>query len=333
MQPYVPTEIHQLLTGGAHLIVSVSGGKDSDCQAIELARLRATHGWPGRLIFMHADVGRMEWRQSLPHCRRQAEHLGAEFVVVEHARYDLLGGIHNRLQTRADAPPFPSSAARYCTAGWKRDPMSKWMRNHIPDGEIAVCAIGLRREESPARAKKPYFAERTGASAPSKRRRVVDWYPILDYSQADVWRVLGYTLAELADIRARVQQFRANGHTTDETLRFVETLRFTAHPAYALGNDRVSCTLCVLANRNDLANGAEFNPEIAGALAALERASGYTFTQKIAMARLIEQLPPPAAARARSAMAAAQLAAPAKPKSSAVGTTGDLFAGLEMAVA
>lgn len=248
--------------------------------------------------------------------------------MVGHARYDLLGGIQNRMQTRPDVPPFPSSAARYCTAGWKRDVISRWMRNNIPDGENAVCAIGLRREESPARAKKPYWAERANASARTKQRRVVDWYPILDFSAADVWRILGYSLGELIDIQARVQQFRTEDHSTDETLSFIKTLGFTAHPAYALGNDRVSCAMCVLANRNDLANGAEFNPEIAGELAAIEAASGYTFTQKIAIERLIEQLPEAAAQRARAALEKAgakhgEIRAPVKVT---VGTTADLFA-------
>lgn len=61
MGPHIPPELHTILSAGDHLIVSVSGGKDSDCQAIELARLRSQHGWTGRFIFIHADVGRMEW--------------------------------------------------------------------------------------------------------------------------------------------------------------------------------------------------------------------------------------------------------------------------------
>lgn len=329
-KPHLPAEIADLLATGAHLIVSVSGGKDSDCQAIELARLHAEHGWSGRFILIHADVGRMEWQQSLPHCKRLAERLGAEFVVVEHAKYDLLGGIQQRMQTRPDAPPFPSSAARYCTAGWKRDTISRWMRNNIADGENAVCAIGLRREESPARARKPYWAERANASAKTKGRRVVDWHPILDYKLANVWQVLGYTLTELVKIQGKVREFRAKGNTAEKTLRFIETLGFGAHPAYALGNDRVSCSMCVLANRNDLANGAEFSPDVAGELAAIEAASGFTFTQKVAIRRLIEWLPVEAKARALVAMKEAS-ARNGYPKASAapkprVDTTGDLFA-------
>lgn len=328
MHLHIPPEVQSLLDAGAHLIVSVSGGKDSDCQAIELAKLRDGHGWRGRFIFIHADVGRMEWAQSLAHCRQLAERLGAEFTVVKHAKYDLLGGIQNRMATRPDAPPFPSSAARYCTAGWKRDTISRWMRNNIAGGESAVCAIGLRREESPARARKPYWAERANASAKTKGRRVVDWHPILDYRLADVWRVLGYTLTELTSIQDKVRQFRAEGHSADETLSFIEKLGFTAHPAYALGNDRVSCSMCVLANRHDLTNGAEFNPEMAGELAAIEAASGFTFTQKVAIERLIEWLPAPAKMRARAALMAASTkhgyaSAPAKNR---VGTTSDLFA-------
>lgn len=50
-----------------------------------------------------------------------------------------------------------------------------------------------------------------------------------------------------------------------------------AHPAYVLGNERVSCALCVLASRNDLVVGARHNPEAFEFIAALEERTGSTF--------------------------------------------------------
>ena len=114
----LPPEIAGLLQAGATLLISVSGGKDSDCMALELARLRASHGWPGDLLLIHADTG-MEWPESEAHCRQLARRLRAELVVVRHD-HTLLEGIRRRMAKRPDAPPFPSSQARYCTSTWKR---------------------------------------------------------------------------------------------------------------------------------------------------------------------------------------------------------------------
>jgi hypothetical protein len=261
----LPGDVRGMLESGADLVVSVSGGKDSDCMALELASLRAVYGWDGRFILIHADVGRMEWPQSLPHCAALADRLGAEFVVVRHAKRDLMDGIHLRMETRPDAPPFPSSAARWCTSDYKRAVIDKWLRNNVPTA--AVSAIGFRREESAARAKQPLCEVRAGATAPTKGRRVLDWHPILEYRLADVWRVIGYTLDELRAIQ------------TETKRTGIVPIDFRGHPAYAFGNERVSCALCVLGSLNDLRNGAAHNPAIHAELVEIEERSGFTFQQ------------------------------------------------------
>lgn len=244
----LPPEIEERLARGAHLVVSVSGGKDSDVMALELHKLHTERGYTGDFVMIHADLGRMEWPQSKPHCWQLADRLRCRLVAVHHAKYDLLEGIRQRHLKRPDAPPFPSSAARYCTSDWKRGPIDKWLRNAYPENADVVMAIGLRREESSGRAKKPVWQARPKASAPTKEREVVDWYPLLDY-------------------------------TLDEVFQTAADYDWELHPAYALGNARVSCALCVLACQGDLRNGAEHNPGLYRDLVDIELESGYAFQQ------------------------------------------------------
>lgn len=270
------------------LLLNVSGGKDGAAMARVLTERARAESWPCEIKLIHSDLGRMEWHESLPECERLAEDLGLELVVVRHAKHDLLGAIEERMQTRPDAPPFPSSAARYCTAGWKRDVISRWIRHNIPDGSACVCALGLRAEESPARARKPVSQVRTGANAPSKGRYVLDWNPILSFRLPDVWQALGYSLAELAAIQVQVQAWRDEGVRGAELMSRIQAMGFRAHPAYALGNERVSCAMCVLACKSDLRNGMEFRPDTYRRLVEIERRSGFAFQQNKPLSALAE---------------------------------------------
>lgn len=267
----IPPTIEPLLQEGATLLVSVSGGKDSDCMALELARLRAIHSWPGDLLLIHADTG-MEWPQSEPHCHQLADRLGAELVVVCHD-HTLLEGIRRRMVKRPDAPPFPSSQARYCTATWKRGVIDKFIRNAYPSDTNVVCAIGVRAEESRSRAKRDNVTVRKGAAAPTKNRQVLDWLPIHHYTLSDVWLVLGYSLSELIALQRQYA-------TSEPAVQQQMALDFAAHVAYLRGNNRVSCGICPLANQNDIANGVRYNLDLFRDLVEIEITSGFSFQPK-----------------------------------------------------
>lgn len=241
--------------------------------------LREQEQWPCKIIAVHQDLGRMEWHETLPECRRQTQRLGLDLVIQQHTRHDLLAGIEERMAKRPDAPPFPSSAARYCTASWKRDPCSKWIRNNIEDGHACVVAMGLRADESRARARKPSHQVRRSAHSDQKQRTVFDWHPILPFTQADVWASLGYTMQQIGDIQMLVQAWRTNGLRGPRLMAAIQGLNLGFHPAYALGNRRLSCAMCVLACRSDLINGAEFRPDTFNRLVAIERESGFAFQQ------------------------------------------------------
>ena len=52
------------------------------------------------------------------------------------------------------------------------------------------------------------------------------------------------------------------------------------HPAYGLGNERLSCALCIMGCDGDLVNGARNNPALFEELLDMERDSGWAFTQR-----------------------------------------------------
>ena len=53
-----------LLRKGAALVLSVSGGKDSDAMTHHLLDLRRSERWTGDVVMLHADLGRAEWNQT-----------------------------------------------------------------------------------------------------------------------------------------------------------------------------------------------------------------------------------------------------------------------------
>jgi 3'-phosphoadenosine 5'-phosphosulfate sulfotransferase (PAPS reductase)/FAD synthetase len=242
--------VWERLEAGAHLVVNVSGGKDSDCMALMLSQLRQRCAWPGRFILLHQDVGRMEWPQSEPHCQALADRVNAEYFVVRREQGDLLERIWQRALTLQGTgkPPWPSSETRYCTSELKTGIANRWTRNAFPDNAIVIHALGIRADESASRAKKAEWSDRPTASAATKSRHVYTWLPIHSYGLSDVWATL-------------------------------KRHHWEPHPAYALGNERVSCALCVLASQNDLAVGAAQNPEIYNELVEIEIYCGFAFQQ------------------------------------------------------
>lgn len=246
----IPPTIQTALDKGAHLILSCSGGKDSDAMAYTLADYHHQNQLTGGLVMVHADLGRSEWRETPAYVSQLAKKLDVDLHVVKHHKFDsVVDGIYDRMAKRPDVPPFPSSAARWCTSDFKRNPISKWIRNQYPENATVICAMGLRADESSARAKKPILQLRPSTQAPTKNRIVYNWNPIHHWSSEDVWDCI---------------QHYADG---------------VAHPAYELGNDRLSCAMCVLGCRGDLRNGAYNRPAVFREMVQIEIDTGYTFQQ------------------------------------------------------
>jgi 3'-phosphoadenosine 5'-phosphosulfate sulfotransferase (PAPS reductase)/FAD synthetase len=235
------------------VLVNTSGGKDSQTMLRTVARLAALQGVTDRVVVVHADLGRVEWKGTRQLAELQARHYGLRFEVVSRSQNDLLDHIEARGK-------FPSSAARYCTSDHKRGPirtlMTRLVRELSLDRPVRILnCMGLRAQESSARAKKVEF--RFDAPASTKTtRHVWEWLPILDWSADEVW----------ADIRSSGVPY---------------------HPAYDLGMPRLSCCFCVLASKSALVLAAQHNPDLAAEYAAVEVRIGHRFKNDLSMAEII----------------------------------------------
>jgi len=271
MRPLViPPTIRTALDNGATLVISISGGKDSQAMLNTLTAAHRNFGWSGSLPAVHANWGRAEWPQTLGHCKTLCVQAGIPLTVVQRTPGgDLVDRWKERMETlRGTGKPFWSSAAqRYCASDLKRNPINAFLRQstHV------VSAEGIRAEESPARTQKPVWAVRDAIT--TRTRAAYTWYPLFDWPVADVWDACETSLDDLA---RRRQLFRAGSH--HEALD-----GWPAHPAYVFGNQRLSCALCILASKNDLMIGAQHNPDLYRELVDMENESGFSFRSNFAL--------------------------------------------------
>jgi 3'-phosphoadenosine 5'-phosphosulfate sulfotransferase (PAPS reductase)/FAD synthetase len=240
------------LTAYNWLVLNSSAGKDSQAMldvVVEQAdRARVPRS---RLLVAHADLGRVEWPGTRELAEEQARHYGLAFVAVARPQGDLLDHIARRGM-------FPSPSVRYCTSAHKRDQVLKVL-THLADrtrrGGTSICRIlnclGLRAEESPARARRLPFAVNEVAS--NGRRWVDDWLPLHAWTAAQVW--------------ARI---RASG--------------VRHHPAYDLGMPRLSCCFCIFSPRSALLLAGKHNPELLAQYVEVERRIGHRFRQELPLA-------------------------------------------------
>jgi 3'-phosphoadenosine 5'-phosphosulfate sulfotransferase (PAPS reductase)/FAD synthetase len=95
----VTPEVTEALRNGAAVAIGVSGGKDSAATAFATVDYLNEIGHQGPRLLIHSDLGRVEWRQSLPVCEELAAHVGLELMVVRRGRGDLLDRWRVRWET------------------------------------------------------------------------------------------------------------------------------------------------------------------------------------------------------------------------------------------
>jgi 3'-phosphoadenosine 5'-phosphosulfate sulfotransferase (PAPS reductase)/FAD synthetase len=118
-------------------------------------------------------------------------------------------------------------------------------------------AMGLRAQESPARARKPVSTVDERAS--NGRREVTNFLPLHEQTECAVWKRIG--ASRITDL---------------------------VHPAYAAGMPRLSCRFCVLAPKAALVTSARLNPDLAEEYARVERSVDHRFRMDCSMAEVIE---------------------------------------------
>lgn len=274
------------ITKGAKIYGSVSGGKDGQA----MVKTLINHGFEIAGL-IHADLGRTEWKESLPMCEMLAEEINVPLHIVKRRDgLDMLDIWQRRMnQLKGTGKPFWSSSSnRYCTSDLKRDPINVFFRNCGND--FVISCEGIRAGESKARAQKQPLVIREKISStfyegmtveeaiqnytPGKRLALT-WFPIFNFTTNDVWNTYGMSEADLATARAI---YKATNIVPEY---------WPFHPAYVYGNERVSCVFCVLGSMNDLKTGACHAPELLNTLVQMEEESGATFKTKWSLKSLV----------------------------------------------
>lgn len=237
------------------VLVNSSAGKDSQAMLTYLVELaREQDVALEKFLVVHCDLGRVEWKGTRELAEEQAAAYGLRFVAVSRLQGDLLEQIEARGM-------FPSSTARYCTSDQKTSQVSRVMTAEVKTMDLGRQArilncLGIRAQESPARAKKTDWEVEKKAT--NGRRHVQRWLPIFHWSEDEVW-----------------QTIRRSG------------LRY--HPAYDAGMPRLSCVFCILAGERELILAARLNPELAQEYVAVEARIGHTFKADRSMADIVAE--------------------------------------------
>lgn len=251
------TLMHITLTDYDRVIISSSGGKDSQAQLTFLVELAREQGYPlDRMTVAHADLGRSEWPGTGELAQAQADHYGLEMRVVKRPQGDLLTQVEARGK-------WPSSKQRYCTSDQKRGQLAKIVTGlhreareagHTGTYRVLEC-LGMRRQESPARAKLDPFTRNARLS--TKTRTVNTWLPIHDWDVSQVWDTINQSGAP-------------------------------HHKAYDLGMPRLSCMFCIFSPKAGLVLAGRHNRDALVEHVAVEQRIGHKFRKELALADVLE---------------------------------------------
>jgi len=162
------------------------------------------------------------------------------------SRWEAIVQRYSTLERAKVTMPWSSAAFRYCTSEFKTLPIASALAKRYP-GRAIVSALGLRAQESAARAAKPIAAIEPKFSVAGRTYWV--WNPILHWDIQTVWTE-------------------------------IERAGDVPHHAYTeFGSSRVSCSFCVLASLNDLKAAArcETNAPAYRAMVDLEIRSTFSF--------------------------------------------------------
>jgi len=251
--------IDAALAGNAPVYVGVSGGKDSQALAYCVQAHLDDIGHVGPRALIHSDLGRVEWRDSLPVCERLAERLGWELIVVRRTAGDMMDRWLSRWAANLERyallscvrliMPWSSASQRFCTSELKSQIIARAIRTRHPAGPV-VSAVGIRREESAARARMP-VAKRDERL--NRARGIgLTWNALIHWQRAEV-------------------------------LDYIRSRGDVLHEAYRIyGSSRVSCAFCVLASLADLQAAARCvdNMAILREIVELEVRSTFSFQGK-----------------------------------------------------
>ena len=227
-----------MIRRGALVALNVSGGKDSQAMSLLVGRI-VPHD---QIVAVHAPIGEVEWPGTIEHIERTLPDRVPLILAPVASGESLLDSIEERGR-------FPSASVRWCTSSLKRGPIERelrrYLKTHPQFGGRLVNAMGMRAEESAARASKlPWKRSDRNSRA---GRSWFDWLPIFDLTETQVFDVI-----------------RDAGQSP--------------HPAYGMGMSRLSGVFCIMASRADLRTAARLQPALYRRYVRLEERIGHTLS-------------------------------------------------------
>lgn len=245
----IDQDVTMALAAGAPVAIGVSGGKDSQAAVIATMAYLNAISHTGPRILIHADLGIVEWDDSLAVCEALSIRYGVELVKVSRKAGGLMERWEARWRSSVDrycdlltvtlVPCWSTPAMRFCTSELKTHVITSELRRRFP-GRVVINVTGVRREESARRAHAPISDCKPG---------LINWRPVLDWTEAEVFAA-------------------------------IDASEMQPHPAYrCFGMSRVSCRFCIMSNVADLSAAAaqdEAAP-LYRRMVTLEATSGFAF--------------------------------------------------------
>lgn len=252
----VTPQVTSMLAAGAVVATGASGGKDSVACAMRLAAYLDAIGHTGPRVLIHADLGSVEWKDSLPVCERLAKQIGWELIVVQRKA----GGMMERWEKRWENNiarylalecvkvilPWSTPSMRFCTSELKTAVICSELSKRFKGRDI-LSVTGVRHQESAARSKMPIASPQ--AKLTKKNTVGLNWNPIIDWS-------------------------------TESVFDYIREQQGPLHEAYTkYGSSRVSCAYCIMGSIGDLNASASCpdNQDIFRRMAKLEAVSAFGF--------------------------------------------------------
>ena len=250
--------LFSMINSGALVVLNDSGGKDSQAMRIVVRDLVPRD----QVVVVHASLGEVEWPGALEHAKAGAERDGFPFIVAKAVK-TFFEMVERRYAVRPgpNSSCWPSAANRQCTSDLKRGPIEREVRRVMKERGLqsVVTCMGIRAEESPKRAKLDVLkrSERNSVAG----RDWWEWLPI-------------------------------HGMTRSEVFKTISDAGESPHPAYAAGNERLSCMFCIMGSKNDLRNAAIANPGLYRKYLEVEERTGYTMHQSRISLRVLTGVDP-----------------------------------------
>jgi 3'-phosphoadenosine 5'-phosphosulfate sulfotransferase (PAPS reductase)/FAD synthetase len=215
------------------IVINFSGGKDSSAMLAYICEK-----YPDvKKHVVFADTG-WEHTDAEQWSRQIVALFGLELHVVRNPNKTFLSMSEKRGK-------FPGMQTRQCTSDLKRDPINAWIRKNVKDAVVVNC-MGLRAEESSARAKKKRLGRNNRET--NSKRTLWDWLPIQEWTETEV-------------------------------LAYLEKKGIPLHPVYKHLR-RFSCRVCIYMSQHDVAQVAKFDPQAIDIIEKIEKATGFTMFQK-----------------------------------------------------